>query len=155
MPITKGRVTMEPEVISSTPAEEPPSKPPKFVLVVEDEQGMQNLVRVMLNRAGMDTVQCFNVESAVEVLRTQSLPELVLLDLMLPDVSGLELLRQMRAKDYFDSVPIIILSAIADPIKIREALSLGADRYVIKTAISHSLIRAVQDVLKTGRRKTV
>jgi len=146
---------MQPEVTHSNPAGESTSQPHKYVLVVEDEQGMQNLVRVMLGRAGMDTVQCFNVESAVNVLRTQPLPELVLLDLMLPDVSGIELLRQMRAKDYFDSVPIIILSAIADPNKIREALTLGADRYVIKTAISHSLIRTVQDVLKSGRRKTV
>jgi two-component system phosphate regulon response regulator PhoB len=133
---------------------QPPPVTPKYTLVVEDEQGMQNLVRVMLGRIGMETVQCFNVEDAVQVLRTPPLPELVLLDLMLPDVSGLELLRQMRAKDYFDSVPVIILSAIADPDKIREALALGGDRYVIKTAISHSLIRTVQDVLKSGRRKT-
>jgi DNA-binding response OmpR family regulator len=137
---------------SATPLGEATSAK-KYVLVVEDEQGMQNLVRIMLGRIGLETVQCFNVESAVQVLRTQPLPELVLLDLMLPDINGLELLRQMRAKDFFDGVPVIILSAIADPDKIREALNLGADRYVIKTAISHSLARTVQDVLKVGRRQ--
>jgi two-component system phosphate regulon response regulator PhoB len=150
----KGRVTVQAEVTNPVSPVEPSTEPKKYVLVVEDEQGMQNLVRIMLGRIGMETHQCFNVEAAVQVLRTQPLPELVLLDMMLPDVSGLELLRQMRAKDFFDTVPIVMLSAIADPEKIREALSLGADRYVIKTAISHSLIRTVQDVLKTGRRKT-
>lgn len=126
----------------------------KRILVVEDEPEIQTLTRALLDRVGLETIQCFDVASAVQVLRARPLPDLVLLDLMLPDIDGFELLRQMRAKDAFDALPVVILSALADPDRIRKAFDLGADRYVTKPAMAHNLVKTVQEVLRTGRRKT-
>ena len=88
------------------------------------------------------------------MLRQKPLPDMVLLDLMLPDVSGLEMLRQIRSKDVFDSIPIIILSALADPTTIRKGLDLGADRYLTKPYLANNLTSTVFEVLKAGRRRT-
>lgn len=123
------------------------------VLVVDDDPELQNLVKILLDRVSIDTIPALNVAEAVQILRGKPLPDLVLLDLMLPDISGLELLRQMRAKEAFDHLPVVILSAMADPKEIREGLEMGADRYLTKPYIAHNLIKTVQEVIRTGRRQ--
>ena len=125
----------------------------KRVLVVEDEPAVQDMIRILLERTGYEVATAFNVPDAVEILRARPLPDIVLLDLMLPGIDGMELLRQMRAKDYFDNLPVIIVSALADPDKIREGLEAGADRYVTKPGIAHNLVKTVNEVIKSGRRK--
>jgi DNA-binding response OmpR family regulator len=79
------------------------------------------------------------------------MPDVMILDLMLPDVSGIEFLRQMRAKEVFDTIPVLILSALADPDQIREGLSVGADRYLTKPYLANNLLSTIQDMLRTGR----
>jgi DNA-binding response OmpR family regulator len=123
------------------------------ILVVDDDPELQELIRVLLNHAGMEAIQAETAASAASVLRKLPLPDLVLLDLMLPDVSGLELLKQMRAKPVFNELPVVILSALADPEQIRDGLKAGADRYITKPYIAGNLVNTVQDVLRTGRRK--
>ncbi|MGQ9887754.1 MAG: response regulator [Aggregatilineales bacterium] len=126
---------------------------PKRVLVVDDDAELQELVRVLLAHIGIETVAAKTAAEAAQILRQEPLPDLVLLDLMLPDVSGLELLRQMRSKKYFDKLPVIILSVLADPEQIREGLNAGADRYITKPYIANNLTNVVLDVLRTGRRQ--
>jgi DNA-binding response OmpR family regulator len=125
----------------------------KRVLVVEDEADVQDMVRILLERAGFEVIRAMNVPIAVEILKETPLPDVMLLDLMLPGISGLELLKQMRDKTYFDEVPVIIVSALADPNKIREGLEAGADRYVTKPGIPHNLVKTIQALLRDGRRK--
>jgi CheY-like chemotaxis protein len=123
------------------------------ILIVEDEKDMQDVMRLLLERMGYEIISAYDVASAVQILRGKPLPDLMLLDLMLPEISGLELLRQIRAKDVFDDLPVIIVSALADPDQIRKGFDLGADRYVTKPAIAHNLVKTVQEVLRTGRRR--
>ena len=124
----------------------------KRILVIDDEPEMQELIRVILERWGYEIIRAMNVTVAVEVLRQKPLPDLVLLDMMLPDIDGLELLRQIRETKVFDNLPVIIVSALADSDRIRKGLDMGADRYITKPAIGHNLLKTVQEVLKTGRR---
>jgi two-component system alkaline phosphatase synthesis response regulator PhoP len=126
----------------------------KRILVIDDERDIQELIRAILERFGYELISALDVGSAVEVLRQKPLPDLVLLDLMLPDVDGLELLRQIRETKVFDNLPVIIVSALADSDSIRKGLDMGADRYITKPAIGHNLLKTVQEVLKTGRRTT-
>lgn len=126
----------------------------KRVLVVEDEPEIQQLIRTMLERVGWEVVSALDVPQAVNILRAKPLPDVMLLDLMLPGIDGYELLRQMRAKPVFDNLPVIIVSALADPDSIRKGLDLGADRYVTKMGIATNLVKTIQDVLRNGRRKT-
>lgn len=124
----------------------------KRVLVIDDDAQLQELVRVLLNSIGVDAISAGTAAAAAQVLRHKPLPDLVLLDLMLPDVSGLEFLRQMRAKAIFNDLPIIILSALADPEQIRDGLKMGADRYITKPYVAANLTKVVIEVMRTGRR---
>lgn len=124
----------------------------KRILVIDDEPAVQDLIQLLLERFGYELIRALNVSTAVQILRQKPLPDLVLLDLMLPDVDGLELLRQIRATKVFDNLPVIIVSALADSDQIRKGLETGADRYITKPGLAHNLLKTVQDVLKTGRR---
>lgn len=124
-----------------------------LILVVDDDPGVLKLVETLLTRAGMQPILAENAYAAAQALKSKPMPDLMVLDLMLPDVSGIEFLRQMRTKDVFDHLPVLILSALADPAQIREGLSVGADRYLTKPYLANNLITTVQDMLRTGRVK--
>ena len=124
------------------------------ILVVDDDPALQKLINVLLTRAGMEAVPAANAAEAVQILRAGPLPQVIVLDLMLPDVSGMEFLKQMRAKQTFDHLPVLILSALADPDQIREGLASGADRYLTKPYLANNLITTIQDLLRTGRRRS-
>lgn len=125
----------------------------KRVLVVDDDPELLQLVRVLLSRIGIEAVCVENATDAAQFLLNESLPDLLILDMMLPDISGVEFLRQMRSKPNFDALPVLILSALIDPERIRAALDSGADRYLTKPYIANNLLTVVQDILRTGRRK--
>lgn len=124
----------------------------KRILVIDDEAAIQDLIQSLLERFGYELIRAYNVASAVQILRQKPLPDLLLLDMMLPDVDGLELLRQIRETKVFDNLPVIIISALAESDHIRKGLEMGADRYITKPGLGHNLLKTVQDVLKTGRR---
>jgi DNA-binding response OmpR family regulator len=123
------------------------------VLVVDDDKGLQTLIATLLQRAEMEPIVVGTAADAADCLRQNPLPDVVLLDLMLPDISGIQFLQQIRAKQEFDSLPVVILSALADPSQIREGLQAGADRYLTKPYLANNLISTLQDVLRMGRRK--
>jgi len=123
------------------------------VLIVDDDPALQKLVTVLLTRASMNTISAMNATEAAQVLRKPPLPDIVILDLMLPEISGIDFLKQMRQKKTFDNLPVVILSALADPDQIREGLAAGADRYLTKPYLANNLVRTVQEVVRMGRRK--
>lgn len=123
------------------------------VLIVDDDPGVHALVSALLERANMEMISAFTAGDAAKALRARPLPEIIVLDLMLPDVSGVELLRQMRTKEVFDHIPVVILSALADPDQIREGLNAGADRYLTKPYLANNLVTVLQETLRTGRKK--
>ncbi len=124
------------------------------ILVVDDDEALQKLVNTLLTRADMEPTPALTAREAAQILRAGPLPDAVILDLMLPDISGIEFLRQMRSKSTFDELPVIILSALADPDQIREGLQVGADRYLTKPYLANNLVSTIQDILRTGRRKS-
>ena len=120
------------------------------ILVVDDDPALQQLITTLLNRASITPRSALNVTEA-RVALDEELPDLVLLDLMLPEMSGIDYLKELRSQDRFESLPVIILSALADPDQIREGLDAGADRYLTKPYLANNLLRTVNEVLKTGR----
>lgn len=125
----------------------------KRILVVDDDPDLLQLVRVLLARISSDVITCEHANAATPHLKDQRVPDLLILDLMLPDVSGVDFLRQIRAQPRLDNMPVLVLSALIDPDQIRDALNAGADRYLTKPYIAHNLVSVVQDILKTGRRR--
>jgi two-component system KDP operon response regulator KdpE len=98
------------------------------VLVVDDEPPIRKLLRMGLAAQGYQTVEAADGKTALDLLAER--PDLIILDLGLPDMQGLELLRMMRARN--DSVPIVVLSSRSDEAGKVQALDLGADDYVTK-----------------------
>lgn len=125
----------------------------KRVLLVDDDPEIQQLVRILLTRIGVEVIIANSANAAAQQLKTQPLPDLLILDLMLPEVSGLDFLRQLRARDFFGAMPVLVLSALIDPSIIREAIDAGADRYLTKPYIANNLVTIAQDMLNKGRAK--
>jgi two-component system phosphate regulon response regulator PhoB len=120
------------------------------ILVVDDEPDLLELVRVNLRQAGFEVETAETGRAALERLR-RSPPDLVVLDLMLPDVSGTEICRRMRADAELAELPIIMLTARADEVDRVVGLELGADDYVTKPFSPRELTLRVRAVLR--RRK--
>ena len=121
------------------------------ILVVDDDPSLQKLVHSLLTRANMEPLSAVNAAEAAQVLRRPPAPDVLVLDLMLPDISGITFLRQLRSKEVFEKMPIIILSAMADPDTIREGLDAGADRYLTKPYLANNLIRTLHEVMEMDR----
>jgi len=98
------------------------------VLVVDDEPPIRKLLRLGLGTQGYEILEASNGKAAIEQLGKE--PDLIILDLGLPDIQGLDLLRMLRARN--ESVPIVVLSSRGDEAAKVAALDLGADDYVTK-----------------------
>ena len=122
------------------------------ILVVDDDPALQKLIVSLLRRGEMDSISAMDGHEARAALSQDTLPDLVLLDLMLPEISGIDLLKEFRSQPELEKLPIIILSAIADPEQIREGLHEGADRYLTKPYLANNLLNTVREVLTQGRR---
>ena len=120
------------------------------VLVVEDEPDIRHLIAHHLGREGF---RCREVASGAEALRAvrASIPDLIVLDLMLPEIDGLEVCRRLRGDAATASVPIIMLTAKSDEVDRIVGLELGADDYVAKPFSPKELVARVRAVLRRAR----
>jgi two-component system alkaline phosphatase synthesis response regulator PhoP len=123
------------------------SMPKKRIVVVEDEGDILEVLNYNLMREGYEV---FSASDGVEGLRKiqQILPDLVLLDLMLPGIDGLEICRQMRSNDQTQSIPIIMVTAKGEESDVVLGLGIGADDYVAKPFSPKELIARVSAVLR-------
>ena len=117
------------------------------ILLVDDEPDLLELVRVNLDQAGYRVETAEDGREALAALR-RSPPDLVILDLMLPDVSGTEICRQVRADQRLSEIPIIMLTAKADEVDRVVGLEMGADDYVTKPFSPRELTLRVRAVLR-------
>ncbi len=121
--------------------------PKEFILAVDDEEDILQLVRYNLAKEGY-RVEC--VESGEEALQKarQARPNLILLDLMLPGLDGLEVCKRLKSDVETASIPIIMLTAKAEDADIVTGLELGADDYVVKPFSPRVLVARVRTVLR-------
>jgi len=114
------------------------------ILVVDDERRYRELLEMNLTRRGYRVLQAADGLSAVNQVE-QALPDLVMLDLMLPDMDGYEVCRRIRE---YSSVPIIMLTAKAEPAEKVRGLAIGADDYVTKPFSADEVLARVEAVLR-------
>ena len=120
------------------------SAAPLKVLVVDDEPPIRKLLRMGLSTQGYDILEAPNGKASLELLAQN--PDLVILDLGLPDMQGLELLRMMRARN--EAVPIVVLSSRGDEVGKVQALDLGADDYITKPFGMDELLARIRAALR-------
>jgi DNA-binding response OmpR family regulator len=117
------------------------------ILVVDDERPLVDLVRGYLEREGFRVAAAFDGDEALRVARQES-PDLIVLDLMLPEVDGLEVCRQVRQ---FSDAYVLVLTARSDEIDRVVGLSVGADDYVTKPFSPRELVARVHALLRRPR----
>jgi len=117
------------------------------ILVVEDEPAIQELIAYNLKQAGHATLRADNAEQALNLV-SNALPDLVLLDWMLPGLSGIEFARRLRADKRTRTVPIIMLTARSDERDKLTGLDTGADDYITKPFSPRELNARIKAVLR-------
>jgi two-component system, OmpR family, KDP operon response regulator KdpE len=120
------------------------SSPPTKVLVIDDEPPIRKLLRMGLSAQGYQILEAPNGRTALEMLKEK--PDLVILDLGLPDIQGLDLLRMVRTRN--EGVPIVVLSSRGDEAGKVQALDLGADDYVTKPFGMDELLARMRAALR-------
>jgi len=114
------------------------------ILVVDDEERMVRFIRLNLEHDGFQVTEAFNGTQALNKIRSQ-LPDLILLDVMMPDLDGFEVLRIVRE---FSNVPVIMLTAKGEEDDRVRGLELGADDYITKPFSPRELVSRVKAVLR-------
>jgi two-component system response regulator VicR len=122
----------------------------KKVLCIEDEPEMIDLIRLILERKGFEVLGAVGGEEGLEVIRRER-PDLILLDLMMPEVDGWEVYRQMRADEQLKDIPVIVVTAKAQSIDKVLGLHIAkVDDYVTKPFGPQELLKSVNKVLAMG-----
>lgn len=118
-----------------------------MILIVDDESSIRSMLRMALESNGFATQEANNAKVAQEKINAQ-IPDLILLDWMMPGVSGIELLRRLRSEKKTSQVPIIMLTAKGGDDHSVQALDTGADDYITKPFSPRALIARVNAMLR-------
>jgi len=118
-----------------------------LVLVADDEEDIRSLVAFRLRRAGYEVITAADGEEAL-LLTTTRLPDLVVLDMMMPKATGLEVTRSMREHEATKAIPVILLTARAQEGDVISGFEAGADDYVKKPFSPQDLQARVQALLE-------
>ncbi|RMF46902.1 MAG: DNA-binding response regulator [Anaerolineae bacterium] len=116
----------------------------RLILVVDDEERMVRFIRLNLEHDGFRVIEAHNGGAVLELVRTQ-LPDLVLLDVMMPDIDGFEVLRMLRE---VSNIPVIMLTAKGEENDRVRGLEMGADDYITKPFSPRELTSRVRAVLR-------
>jgi len=119
---------------------------PRKILVVDDNPAMIGLISESLSQAGFTVLSAGNGAEALTAVAASE-PDLVVLDLVMPVVNGMEVLRTLRSRRGTESLPVIVLTGKDAPEAMLEGWMGGADRYITKPCSMHELLSAVEDIL--------
>lgn len=117
------------------------------ILVVDDERDIVELISFNLQKEGFATIKAYDGKTALRLIKTQK-PDLVILDLMLPEISGLDVCKTIRSNRETASLPVIMLTAKADELDKIIGLEMGADDYITKPFSIKELIARVRAMLR-------
>jgi len=122
------------------------------VLIVEDHPIIAELVETRLRIEGMQPIKCPGGREALELVGSQTF-DCVILDIMMPEVDGHEVLRQIRARKATALLPVIFLTAKSTPADVEKGLALGANYYMTKPFSGLDLVRKVRLCLEERKQK--
>lgn len=122
------------------------TSPERTVLIIEDETDAAELFAEMMRVSGFRVIKTASSAPAIRMMAAEK-PDIVLLDIMMPEVSGLDILRQMREDSALAGIPVVIVSAQSMPADIRNGLEAGASTYLTKPVGFLELKEAVEGAL--------
>jgi len=118
----------------------------KHILVVDDEIGALTLIGIMLERGGFEVQKARDAKSALSILEDYT-PDLIILDVMMPGMNGIDLCQLLRQQDRTRKTPVLILSARGDAESIIRGIEAGANDYLPKPILHHDLVSKVRSML--------
>lgn len=124
-------------------------KKQQFILVVEDELAIREMLAFIFKKTTFHIIEAENVHIAQQKIANQ-IPDLILLDWMLPGQSGIDFIQQLRQDKYLRDIPIILLTARAEEDSKVRGLQVGADDYITKPFSPRELLARVQSVIRRG-----
>ena len=119
----------------------------KQAWIVDDDQEMSKAMSMMLKLLEFDTTSFLNARNVVQVLLSGDRPDMLVLDINMPEVSGMDLLEFLRRREEWNDLPVIMLSTEAADVTVDKAMSLGADGYVMKPVTIDELETTINAVL--------
>ena len=122
------------------------TSPQKTVVIVEDEPDAAEMFAEMMRVSGYRVVKIFSSTPAIGIITAEK-PDVVILDVMMPDISGLEVLRIMRREDNLKNIPVILVSAKSMPSDIKKGMDAGASNYLTKPVSFLDLKKAVGELI--------
>ncbi|MCU7802415.1 MAG: response regulator [Candidatus Thiodiazotropha sp. (ex Lucinoma annulata)] len=121
---------------------------PKKILIVDDEPNIVLSVEYLMKREGYQVITANDGQTALELL-SETMPDLLILDVMMPRKNGFEVCSDIRADPTLSGLPILMLSAKGREAEIKKGVSLGADAYITKPFSTHDLVNMVNKLLKS------
>jgi len=134
-------------IVSAAPAGRARAPAETLVLIVEDDELTGSLIETVLRTMGYPTRRAGNRDEITRGLAANPMPDLVLLDVILPDVNGFDVLNRIRQHSALKDIPVLMLTSVSDRRDIGRGLMLGANGYLTKPALPSTLIDAVQAIV--------
>lgn len=120
------------------------------ILIIEDEEILSNLLQKKLVQEGYDVVAACDGEEGLETIRKEN-PDLILLDIVMPKMSGLEVMENMTKDKTLKKIPVIVISNSGQPVELDKAQRLGASDWLIKTDFDPAeVVAKVKKLLPAG-----
>ncbi len=118
-------------------------RPKKTIVVVDDDQDIRMILRANLEEEGYDVMEAPGGREALEIIRNNS-PDLVVLDIMMPEVDGYDVLQELRSAPEYAELPVVLLTARRQESDVWEGWSAGADYYITKPFKMNELIQFIR-----------
>lgn len=122
------------------------------VLVIEDDEQLQFAYKAGFEAFGLEVLQAFNAKETMQLLKKKK-PDVILMDILMPEINGKELLAKLKKMSSIKDVPVLITSNSVKEEDIRDTKELGADEYIVKSNISiEDLINKVKEFAKKKKK---
>ena len=121
------------------------------ILIAEDERDIRDLIAFTLRFAGHEVIATANGEEALN-MALQTVPDLILLDVRMPRMTGYEACRQIKAEDKTSNIPVVFLSAKGQESEVQTGLAAGATEYILKPFSPDNLTERIRVILQQDRK---
>jgi CheY-like chemotaxis protein len=110
----------------------------KSIMIVEDDSFVMDIYETKITKEGIDVVKAINGNEAIKKLEEGIRPDLILLDIIMPYMDGLEVLKKIKANSDLNTIPVVLLTNLSQKEEIQEGFDLGAKDYLIKSHFTPS-----------------
>ncbi|MCB0699143.1 MAG: response regulator [Chitinophagales bacterium] len=118
----------------------------KKVLIIDDDIGIANMIRAIFRIGNVDAAYASNGRQAFKLMETENLG-MIICDIMMPDISGFDVLKHVRTHEHTKQLPFLFLSSLSSPADIKRGIDAGADKYITKPFTARELLDIIKEFM--------